>query len=74
MPLALETIRDRLLLPPQRYSGHPFHSTIAHPRTSTDPAGCDAKDLNELRLAHPALRTVALEALDGAARTSITPA
>lgn len=37
---ALETVRDRLLLPPQRHSGFPFHTTIAHPRTSLDPRGC----------------------------------
>ncbi len=37
---ALETIRDRLLLPPQHFSGYPFHSTIAHPRTSVNPTGC----------------------------------
>jgi 8-oxo-dGTP diphosphatase len=37
---ALEALRDRLLLPPQRFSGYPFHATIAHPRTATAPAGC----------------------------------
>jgi 8-oxo-dGTP diphosphatase len=37
---ALDDLRDRLLLPPQRYSGYPFHTTVAHPRTSPDPVGC----------------------------------
>ncbi|MEJ2885420.1 NUDIX domain-containing protein [Actinomycetospora aeridis] len=37
---ALETLRDRLLLPPQGFAGHPFHATIAHPRTSPSPATC----------------------------------
>jgi mutator protein MutT len=37
---ALETLRDRLLLPPQGFAGHPFHATIAHPRTSASPAAC----------------------------------
>ncbi|MDO5663125.1 MAG: NUDIX domain-containing protein, partial [Brachybacterium sp.] len=36
----LETLRDRLLLPPQLYSGYPFHTTIAHPRTAPDPESC----------------------------------
>ncbi|MEJ2864212.1 NUDIX domain-containing protein [Actinomycetospora flava] len=37
---ALEALRDRLLLPPQGFAGHPFHATIAHPRTSGSPAAC----------------------------------
>lgn len=36
----LETLRDRLLLPPQRFSGYPFHVTIAHPRTSSSLVEC----------------------------------
>lgn len=36
----LETVRDRLLLPPQRFSGYPFHVTVAHPHTSVSPAAC----------------------------------
>ncbi|MFC0673803.1 NUDIX domain-containing protein [Brachybacterium hainanense] len=36
----LETLRDRLLLPPQRFSGYPFHATVAHPRTSPSPSAC----------------------------------
>ena len=36
----LETLRDRLLLPPQGFAGHPFHATIAHPRTAESPAAC----------------------------------
>lgn len=39
----LETLRDRLLLPPQRFGGYPFHVTIAHPRTSTAGAACWAQ-------------------------------
>jgi mutator protein MutT len=37
---ALEALRDRLLLPPQRFRGYPFHATVAHPRTATSPADC----------------------------------
>ncbi|GIJ67012.1 NUDIX domain-containing protein [Virgisporangium ochraceum] len=36
----LTALRDRLLLPPQRFSGYPFHTTIAHPRTADAPEGC----------------------------------
>lgn len=36
----LTALRDRLLLPPQRFSGYPFHTTIAHPRTAAAPADC----------------------------------
>jgi mutator protein MutT len=36
----LTALRDRLLLPPQRFSGYPFHTTIAHPRTAGAPADC----------------------------------
>lgn len=39
----LETMRDRLLLPPQRFSGFPFHATIAHPRTAQNTVGCWAQ-------------------------------
>ncbi len=37
---SLESLRDRLLLPPQRFAGYPFHVTIAHPRTAAAPARC----------------------------------
>jgi hypothetical protein len=30
----LTALRDELLLPPQRFLGYPFHSTVVHPRTS----------------------------------------
>lgn len=36
----LTALRDRLLLPPQRFSGYPFHTTIAHPRTATALTEC----------------------------------
>lgn len=36
----LEALRDRLLLPPQRFSGYPFHATVAHPRTAPSPTAC----------------------------------
>jgi 8-oxo-dGTP pyrophosphatase MutT (NUDIX family) len=36
----LETLRDRLLLPPQRWLGYPFHTTIVHPRTSDRGPAC----------------------------------
>ncbi len=37
---ALEELRDAVLLPPMRWSGWPFHVTVAHPRTSPDPVAC----------------------------------
>lgn len=36
----LTSLRKALLTPPQQPLGYPFHSTIAHPRTSRDPAAC----------------------------------
>ncbi len=39
----LETLRAQLLLPPQRCSGYPFHSTVVHPRTSAAGAACWAR-------------------------------
>lgn len=39
----LETLRDRVLLPPQRFSGYAFHATVAHPRTSTSLSACWAQ-------------------------------
>ena len=36
----LTSLRESLLTPPQRPVGYPFHSTIAHPRTSPDPVAC----------------------------------
>jgi hypothetical protein len=36
----LETLRQRLLRPPQRSLGYPFHTTVAHPRTAASPGEC----------------------------------
>lgn len=36
----LTRLREALLTPPQQPLGYPFHSTIAHPRTSRDPVAC----------------------------------
>ncbi|WP_232021623.1 MULTISPECIES: NUDIX domain-containing protein [Pseudonocardia] len=36
----LEALRDRLLLPPQRFSGYPFHATVAHPSTAQSLSAC----------------------------------
>ena len=36
----LRSLREALLTAPQHPLGYPFHSTIAHPRTSRDPVAC----------------------------------
>lgn len=54
----LTTLRDRLA---QRPLHHPFHATIAHPRTAADPRAClralDGRDLDVPFTAHEVLWT-----------------